>query len=245
MAASLPAQQVPYNLHVINTSNSQSVNPNVWLNITPPSGTKYSIKRRINPFIGFRDTLPAGTLIESFTYDCNGNVSINQVTLPSVPDYYDTLYISCYQRTLCVGGYQQLINGSNNLYYEFQNTSTIPPIASNQGEYRYIYDFGDGVVDTVFTPQAITTHNFSAPGVYTVCMTAESEDTVNNFMLCSNTQCQTFVVGNVTLNCAKPTLTGATSASILNVNFLIQSNSGSNTSVGKFFEIEYGDGNSA
>ena len=48
----------------------------------------------------------------------------------------------------------------------------------SENSYLYIWNFGDGTVDTTVTQTLTVTHTYSTTGTYTVTLTAESKDGV-------------------------------------------------------------------
>lgn len=48
----------------------------------------------------------------------------------------------------------------------------------SENSYLYIWNFGDGTVDTTVTQTLKVTHTYSTTGTYTVTLTAESKDGV-------------------------------------------------------------------
>jgi PKD repeat protein len=100
-------------------------------------------------------------------------------------------YINIGNAPGCQAAFQAYPDSSETLAYQFIDYS----VGNNL---NWAWNFGDpasGIMN--FTTVQNPTHTFSSPGVYTVCLTITSADST----WCTNTWCDTIVVGNVP-NCS-------------------------------------------
>ncbi|MCB9235856.1 MAG: PKD domain-containing protein [Bacteroidia bacterium] len=119
-----------------------------------------------------------------------------------------TVVVTCSPPT---AGFSQVINGQT---VSFSDLSTNSPVT-------WIWDFGDGVLDSTQNPA----HTYAQPGLYTVCLTVQNP--------CgTDTLCKTLAAG-----CATPVAAFTGSSSQLTVQFTDQS-----TLSPTFWDWDFGDG---
>jgi PKD repeat protein len=195
------------------------------VNVTCPAPNSSYTYAANNLSVNFTNGSTGGATSYSWDFgDGNGSTSTSPSHNYSTPGTYTVCLISssiCGNDTVCQNVNVVCPLPSTSFGYNASNLS-VSFTNSTTGANNYSWDFGDGNVGSGATP----THNYSTPGIYTVCMIAS-----NNCG--SDTVCQ-----NVNVVCPVPNGSFGYTSNNLSISF------NNSTTGAQSYTWDFGDGNS-
>ncbi|WP_417588866.1 PKD domain-containing protein [Owenweeksia hongkongensis] len=123
---------------------------------------------------------------------------------------------------------------------QFVNNSTV----SQYSQVRYIWNFGDGTIDSSITWNTNRSHNYSNVGTFYVSLKMEVSDSVTNAIICTSYDYDTIVIGSLTtVTASSSALQTASGSTVINFQGLGTKNS----SVPSYstYKWNFGDGSSS
>lgn len=248
------ASAQPYTVHVYydtwaSVSGTATPNQTFWVSAPASVMSNGIYKFQTDANGHFYDSIQVPSLpvtISFITYDCQGNAIYSSHTVTSNQNYVgDTAIVPCGLNAACQSYLMQLNNSTGSGLTLTLADSLVPnfPLSSAL-QYKFEWSFGDGTGTTNYG-QWTASHTYAQAGTYTVCVIGSIIDSsFGNILLCQDTICMQFTVGNpASQNCHASYWVDTTTSAAGNV--FIWNNSTpayTNTAYSISYNWDFGDG---